>query len=601
MKQNRTIKIESFHSGCEQEATLDHQKSWQHHRCVFVRRKANKELERCEVFRLMFKFIFCCLLANALVGCASSVRTIGRSKDEKAHQATVEKLTDESLLAKIALEDKYVNVRFTAVRKLTDQAILAKIAVEDKNDLVRKAAVEKLNDQALLVKIAVEDKGWYVRLHAVKRLNDQALLVKITVEDNDEHVRQAAVERLTDQGLLAKVAVEGKDLSVRESAIVRLTDQSLLARLTADDEDASVRLTAIGKLTDQSLLAKLAGEDNDEHVRQGAVERLTDQSLLAKLAVEAKLLDTRVAAIRNVTNQALLCKWAAKDAQAAIRQAAVSGISDGKFLLERLRLEPSAAVRGAIIQAMQERDSLHTAALTAYHRQDREHALHRLKDHFHERAVDVEAAHTDIENKSKALAVESNDEKLLELALKGQFDTLRIAAAQALNNQAALERAATQADDHDVLKILLTKLDNKDALNRIAAAAGTERAMRLAAEQKGGVKSWGNIFATATAPSATAHDLSDALAAVSLFPSVQDEAKGGVQQACLNLISRGDESRIPEMVELLEGYGDKMLAEDYLNCGQPDLDSAGRRWASARGYGVHSGYGSHRATWGSGR
>jgi hypothetical protein len=52
---------------------------------------------------------------------------------------------------------------------------------------------------------------------------------------------------------------------------------------------------------------------------------------------------------------------------------------------------------------------------------------------------------------------------------------------------------------------------------------------------------------------------------------MQPDVIEGVQYACLNLIGRGDESRIPEMVDLLEDYGDKTLAEDYLNCGQPDL------------------------------
>jgi len=95
--------------------------------------------------------------------------------------------------------------------------------------------------------------------------------------------------------------------------------------------------------------------------------------------------------------------------------------------------------------------------------------------------------------------------------------------------------------------------------------------------------------------------LGDAVAAVSLFAEVQQDAVDGVQEACLNLIRLGDESRIPEMVDLLEGYGDKILAEDYLNCGQPDLDAAAQMWARRRGYDVGVGYGSHRATWGSDR
>ena len=123
----------------------------------------------------------------------------------------------------------------------------------------------------------------------------------------------------------------------------------------------------------------------------------------------------------------------------------------------------------------------------------------------------------------------------------------------------------------------------------------------LLAAQKAGAKSWKEIFDAATAKGATMQILGDALAAASLFPKVQPDAVNGVQHACLNLIRRGDESRIPEMVDLLEGYGDKTLAEDYLNCGQPDLDAVGRKWAGRRGYSVGTGAGSQRATWGSDR
>jgi formylglycine-generating enzyme required for sulfatase activity len=61
------------------------------------------------------------------------------------------------------------------------------------------------------------------------------------------------------------------------------------------------------------------------------------------------------------------------------------------------------------------------------------------------------------------------------------------------------------------------------------------------------------------------------------------------------MMRRKDESRIPEMTDVLMLYGDVPLAEDYMNCGQPDLADAGRRWASARGYSFGIGNGSHRA------
>ena len=95
-------------------------------------------------------------------------------------------------------------------------------------------------------------------------------------------------------------------------------------------------------------------------------------------------------------------------------------------------------------------------------------------------------------------------------------------------------------------------------------------------------------------------DLGDAIAAISLFGEVQKEAKVAVQQSSLSLIRLGDERRIPEMVDILEGYGDKRLAEDYFNCGQPDLNKAGRQWFRKRNYRINRGRGSVRARWGRG-
>jgi len=217
---------------------------------------------------------------------------------------------------------------------------------------------------------------------------------------------------------------------------------------------------------------------------------------------------------------------------------------------------------------------------------------------FQDPASDVVAAHEALARRVEAVAAETDSARLLALALEGEFDVLRAAAARRLIDSGAIEQAALRAGDRQVLKILLATLEDNAMLTRIAAAAD-DRAMRLAAAQKAKAKSWKEIFDAATANAAAAQMLGDALAAVSLFPELQPEAVSGVQQACLNLIRCGDESRIPEMVDLLENYGDKTLAEDYLNCGQPDLDAAGRTWGRRRGYKVSIGPGSHRATWGS--
>ena len=516
-----------------------------------------------------------------LVGCNPSLEAVNETSD----QAT---------LARIAVADKHSVVREAAVLKLTDQATLARIAMEDKDEDVREAAVLKLTDQATLARIAVADKHSVVREAAVLKLTDQATLTRIAVANTYSDVREAARKKITDQTSLA--------MWEKPELTRQVTDQALLADIAVEAGLSKVREAAVLKLTDQATLAKIAMEDKDEDVREAAISNpnLTDQTVLARAAVDEKRLTIRLAAIAKVTDQIFVRQWAENDPQAAIRQAAVTRIEDDRFLVQRLGVESSPSVRSAIVQKLHEKESLSLVALSAYHQNDRMQALLRLKRISRDLGYIVETKHKALARRVSALATEKNNNKLLQLSLEGEFDVLRTAAARRLSDHVTLEHVASQAMDREVLKILLPKLVDKDMLNRVAANAN-DRAMRLAAEQKRGAKSWGEIFDTASAKGATTQMLGDALAAVSLFPMVQRDAESGVQNAALNLIRRGDESRIPEMVDLLAGYGDKTLGEDYLNCGQPDLDAAGRRWARSHGYNVGSGDGSHRAAWGRGR
>lgn len=53
-----------------------------------------------------------------------------------------------------------------------------------------------------------------------------------------------------------------------------------------------------------------------------------------------------------------------------------------------------------------------------------------------------------------------------------------------------------------------------------------------------------------------------------------------------------------ELVGVLFEYGDKSMAEDYLNSGSSMLNDGGYRWATAHHYNVRRGFGSHRSNWG---
>jgi hypothetical protein len=54
-----------------------------------------------------------------------------------------------------------------------------------------------------------------------------------------------------------------------------------------------------------------------------------------------------------------------------------------------------------------------------------------------------------------------------------------------------------------------------------------------------------------------------------------------------------------ELIAVLFVYGNKSMAEDYLNSGSGKLADGGRKWAAVNGYRISTGYGSHRSGWGS--
>ena len=53
-----------------------------------------------------------------------------------------------------------------------------------------------------------------------------------------------------------------------------------------------------------------------------------------------------------------------------------------------------------------------------------------------------------------------------------------------------------------------------------------------------------------------------------------------------------------DLTAVLFEYGDKEMAEDYLNCGSYALSNGGARWANEHGYSVMPGSGSNRSGWG---
>ncbi len=136
----------------------------------------------------------------------------------------------------------------------------------------------------------------------------------------------------------------------------------------------------------------------------------------------------------------------------------------------------------------------------------------------------------------------------------------------------------------------------KEALTNIVATSKVPSEV-LAAKVLLNQTNWESTFKSTEGGQS---DLGTVLGAVALVTSPEPNIDT-VVAACHRYIRRGDVSKIPELISLLVRFGDKPLAEDYLNCGEYRLHNAGVEWANNHGYNVGSGYGSHRVRWGQDR
>lgn len=485
-----------------------------------------------------------------IIGCKPKIDSVHASERLRAVQSP--NFLDQSKLAKVALEDEKDFVREAAVTKLTNQKILAKVAIEDNSEVVREAAMESITDPILQANVRM----WY-EPELTRNATDVELLERIATEARDPFVRWSAAMRL--------VSISGDN------------DQPIIIKLAVKNEHQDVRMVAVSKLTNQKVLFDIAKKEKHEEIRLSAVDRLTDQSML--------------------------CEGAQKIDDTAVRMACVRKISDNAFLLQILNKEYSGDIRCFIINTFNTDKHLRAAAITAYHQSDRELAASRLKKMFPESEdywVQVDAFHSNIKSKAASISSENDENKLLELTLNGQFDVWRTVAAQNLRSSEAITNAANQSEDIEVLKIILDKLDDWQLMTQIAWDAKSIP-MRIAVSKKCGIRSWEDIFLYSSAKNKTPHDLENAFTAVSLFRSGQSDVQEAVSSACANLLLHGDDSRIPEMIKLLNSYGNKWLATCYINCGEPDLITAGEEWARKHGYTIIREPGPEFPKWGSGR
>ncbi len=533
----------------------------------------------------------------------------------------VEPITNQIKLGKIALHGKNNTIRGYAIEKITDNILLRKIALKSKLNkfLLRCKAIENITDKTMLYNIVTSQQSNRLRHCAVSTITEVDELKKIVAENKNSNLQSRAKSRIstlgelefkkiTDQEILEKAAVQRYN-SYQVIAIKKLLNTKLLYRLALKNRNintrelAKLRIVELAKIQGISSLAAIAvgaTDITDFEIRNIALLDLMHEDLLTALAFFEKNQKVRIMAINLLENQKTLQKIAGYDSAAHARKAAIIAISDDNFLLQRINKDTSKSVRFAAVQTLHNKQTFLKAIQQGYYYDVRAAAYSRLVDTGDRKLINrAKLLGRKFNKRINKLLASSDSELLINEALQGQIDVMREVSASRLKKISDLKQVAIMSVDRDVLIILLSKIEDKKTLNEIATTAASE-ALRLAAAYKSGKKTWSEIFETATNSSDSSEKtLGNALAAVIFFKKIQTKAKASVQQASLKLIRIGDESRIPEMVELLNLYGNTLLAEDYLNCGQPDLNSAAIDWANEHGYNIRSGGGSNRARWGS--
>ena len=89
-----------------------------------------------------------------------------------------------------------------------------------------------------------------------------------------------------------------------------------------------------------------------------------------------------------------------------------------------------------------------------------------------------------------------------------------------------------------------------------------------------------------------------------LWPEAKPRLLAGLRSeheidwAAWALLHLGHQETIPALIEALHRHGTVVIAEWYLNCGEPSLEAAARRWAEAHRYTIRSVPGSPAVGWG---
>ncbi len=190
----------------------------------------------------------------------------------------------------------------------------------------------------------------------------------------------------------------------------------------------------------------------------------------------------------------------------------------------------------------------------------------------------------------------TNQTLLAKVAVEAKEGRIRLAAIKKLDDQTQLVKVAAEDKEWLLRKTAFERISDPAALATLADNA-TNACVQLAARIRVGKIPKNEALSQVAAGTRSAQDV---MGALKLFESKDSLTKAAeeIGHAC---IRKGEAARVPDLVELLNQYGTKSLAEDYLNCGQSDLKLAAQSWLKRRKVRISEGNEPPRARWGEGK
>jgi len=253
--------------------------------------------------------------------CEKCGKNIWESDDPKIRLSSINNINDESILFKLAKDDKNSDVNIAAIRKINNQSLLAEYLIKTGKSYtsIQIEILKKIINQKLLMDIVRFSKNHFIQSDAVKKIEDQAFLKEIVLNDGyHEYIQSDAVEKIEDQAFLKEIVLnDGYHEDVHRSAINKITDQVFLYDIAKNEKyDYDIRRWCIHNINDQNMLkeivleSKAKGIDETSRLRKIAVDQINNEIIFKEIVKISKDDELSEIVLKNISDQVFLYEFA---------------------------------------------------------------------------------------------------------------------------------------------------------------------------------------------------------------------------------------------------------------------------------------------------